>query len=86
MWLSSDRFSRKIASARRGRELLLPNVKRPLPNRTALILASIAFVLIAAAIALNYFRGGEIQFAHVLFALGLLAFVVWFSGRPKPEE
>ena len=61
-------------------------MKPPVPNRTALILASLAFVLVSAAIAINYFRGGDIQFVHVLFALGLLAYVVWFSGRRDPAE
>lgn len=61
-------------------------MKRPLPNKTALILASVAFVLIVIAIAINYFRGGEIRFVHILFALGLLAFVVWFSGRRDEDE
>ena len=60
-------------------------LKPPFPNRTVLIIAAIAFVLAAAAIVLNYFRGGEITYAHVLFALGLLAFIVWFSGRSGPE-
>jgi lipopolysaccharide export LptBFGC system permease protein LptF len=61
-------------------------VKTLVPNRIILILASIAFVLISIVIAVNYFRGGPIQFAHVLLALGLLAYVVWFSGRRAPEE
>ena len=61
-------------------------MKAAFPNRTALILASIAFVLISAAMLLNYFGGGEIRFSHVLFALGLLAFVVWFSGRTPTDE
>ena len=62
------------------------SVKTPFPNRTTLILAGIAFVLISAAIAINYFRGGNVEFVHVLFALGLLGFVVWFSGRRDPAE
>jgi lipopolysaccharide export LptBFGC system permease protein LptF len=61
------------------------DVKNAFPNRTALILAAIAFVLVAAAIVINYFRGGEVQFVHLVFALGLLAFVVWFSGRDGEE-
>jgi hypothetical protein len=61
-------------------------VKSPFPNRTILILASIAFVLVVAAIVINYFQGREVQFMHLLFALGLLAFVVWFSGRRGPAE
>jgi hypothetical protein len=61
-------------------------VKSAFPNRTALILASIAFVLVVVAIGINYFQGREVQFVHVLFALGLLAFVVWFSGRRGPAE
>jgi uncharacterized membrane protein YobD (UPF0266 family) len=62
------------------------NVKTLVPNRIILILASIAFVLISIVIVVNYFRGGAVQFAHVLLALGLLAYVVWFSGRRAPEE
>ncbi|HMJ05526.1 MAG TPA: hypothetical protein VK474_04655 [Chthoniobacterales bacterium] len=63
-----------------------PDVKSTFPNRTAFVLAGVAFVLLAAAIALNYFRGGEIRYAHIFFALGLLAFVVWFSGRRERVE
>ena len=74
---------RAISAATRALPL---DVKSSFPNRTALLLAVVAFALIAAAIVLNYFRGGEIRFAHVLFALGLLAFVVWFSGRPGAAE
>jgi hypothetical protein len=61
-------------------------LKQLLPNRIALILAGIAFALITGGVVLNYFRGGEIDFAQVLFALGLLAFVVWFSGRQERVE
>ncbi len=46
----------------------------------------VALVLMCAGIALNYFRGGEIRYTHVLFALGLLAYVVWFSGRPGAAD
>ena len=62
------------------------NVKSIVPNRTVLILAGVAFVLVSIAILVNYFQGGDVQFAHVLLALGLLAYVVWFSGRREPEE
>ncbi|MGI8820525.1 MAG: hypothetical protein ACR2ID_06640 [Chthoniobacterales bacterium] len=65
---------------------LLPHVKNLFPNRTALILSVIALVMISVGIALIYFRGGEIRFAHLLFALGLLAYVVWFSGRPGAAD
>ena len=61
-------------------------VKSFVPNRTTLVLAGIAFVLISTAIVVNFFRGRDIRFAHVLLALGLLAYVVWFSGRREPEE
>ena len=61
-------------------------VKIPFPNRITLVLAAIASLLAGIAIAINYFRGGEIRFSHLLFALGLLAFVVWFSGRREREE
>ena len=60
-------------------------MKNALPNRTALILAAIAFLLVVAAIVINYLRGGDVQFIHLVFALGLLAFVVWFSGRHGDE-
>ncbi len=62
------------------------NVKSFVPNRTTLVLAGIACVLISAAIVVNFFRGGDIRFAHVLLAFGLLAYVVWFSGRREPDE
>ena len=61
------------------------SVKSIFSIRTRLILASVAFVLISVAIALNYFAGGEIKYVHLLFALGLLAYVVWFSGRRDPN-
>ena len=51
------------------------------PGRTILILASIACALAVLGITINYFRGGRVEFSHCLLALGLLAFVVWFSGR-----
>jgi hypothetical protein len=60
-------------------------VKKILSTKPSLILASIAFVLISAAITINYFAAGEIRYVHVLFALGLLAYVVWFSGRSDPS-
>lgn len=56
------------------------------PGRTTLILAGVSCALTVVAIAINYFRAGRIEFAHCLLALGLLAFVVWFSGRRDPEE
>lgn len=62
------------------------DVKNFFPPRTAVILAAIAFVLVTAGIAINYFTAGDIQYVHVLFALGLLAFVVWFSGRRGRAE
>ncbi len=62
------------------------DVNRLLPNKTALVLASIACALVLLGIALNYFLNGEVRYVHVLFALGLLAYVVWFSGRREPEE
>ena len=60
-------------------------MKRIRSTKASLILASIAFVLVSVAIAINYFAGGEIRYVHVLFALGLLAYVVWFSGRRDPD-
>ena len=61
------------------------DVKDILSTKLSLILAGVAFVMITAAIAINYFAGGEIRYVHVLFALGLLAYVVWFSGRRDPN-
>ena len=61
-------------------------MKSFVPNRTTLILAGVAFVLVSLAIVVSYFRGGDIQFAHVLLSLGLLAYVVWFSGRREPND
>lgn len=51
-----------------------------------LIIASIACVLTILGIALNYFARGRIEFYHCVLALGLLAFVVWFSGRREYDE
>jgi len=56
-------------------------MRNSIPSRTALILAAIASALMLLAIGINYFRGGGINYFHVLLALGLVAFVVWFSGR-----
>jgi uncharacterized membrane protein YfcA len=71
------------SSHRRGHD---HDVKTAFSSRIGIILASIAFVLISVGIALNYFVRGEIRFVHVLFALGLLAYVVWFSGRRDGDE
>lgn len=51
-----------------------------------LILAGVACVLAFIGIALNYFVQRRIEFSHCLLALGLLAFVVWFSGRQDDDE
>lgn len=61
------------------------DVRSYIPGRTTLILAGIACVLTVLGIALNYFVAGRVEFAHCVLALGLLAFVVWFSGR-KHED
>jgi hypothetical protein len=62
------------------------DVRSYIPSRTALILAAIACALTVIAIAINYFGGGRVEFSHCLLALGLLAFVVWFSGRKHDDE
>ena len=64
----------------------LHSVKSYIPGRTTLILASVGAVLATAGIAINYFRGGRVEFSHCLLALGLVAFVVWFSGRSRDDE
>ena len=64
----------------------VPPVKSFRPGRTALILASIACAMTVVGIALNYFARGRIEFSHCLLALGLLAFVVWFSGRSEYDD
>jgi len=51
-----------------------------------LILGGVSCVLAFVGIAINYFGNGRIEFAHCVLALGLLAFVVWFSGRMAKEE
>lgn len=51
-----------------------------------LILAGIACALTVLGIALNYFARRQVEFAHCVLALGLLAFVVWFSGRRDYDE
>ena len=56
------------------------------PGRTTLILAAVACALTFVGIAINYFGRGQIEFYHCLLALGLLAFVVWFSGRRDDDE
>ena len=71
------------AAPRRGQSA---DVKRFTPGRTTLILAGVACALTVLAIAINYFRGGTIEFAHCLLALGLLGFVVWFSGRDSDDD
>ena len=56
------------------------------PGKVTLILAGVACALALLGIALNYFARGRIEFYHCLLALGLLAFVVWFSGRRDDDE
>lgn len=56
------------------------------PGKVTLILAGIACVLTLIGIAINYFGAGRIDFSHCLLALGLLAFVVWFSGRRENDH
>jgi hypothetical protein len=51
-----------------------------------LILGGVGCALAFLGIAINYFGNGRIEFAHCVLALGLLAFVVWFSGRGQDEE
>ena len=60
-------------------------MKTYIPGKTTLILAAISCALTVLGIVINYLRVGRIEFAHCVLALGLLAFVVWFSGR-KPDE
>jgi hypothetical protein len=64
----------------------IDRVKRYKPGKATLILSGVACVLAFLGIAINYFGAGRIEFAHCVLALGLLAFVVWFSGRPPDEE
>ena len=56
------------------------------PGRITLILAGISCALTVIAIALTYFVDGRVDFWHCVLALGLLAFVVWFSGRRDDDE
>ena len=56
------------------------------PGKATLILASVACGLTVLGIALNYFARGQVEFSHCLLALGLLAFVVWFSGRREDDK
>ncbi len=56
------------------------------PGKLTLILASIACALTVLGITLNYFARGRVEFSHCVLALGLLAFVVWFSGRQEYDE
>ena len=56
------------------------------PGKVTLILAGIACGLTLLGIALNYFARRQVEFSHCVLALGLLAFVVWFSGRRDEEE
>ena len=62
------------------------NVNGYRPGKVTLILAGIACALTVLGIALNYFARGQVEFAHCVLALGLLAFVVWFSGRRDYDE
>jgi hypothetical protein len=61
------------------------NVKSYRPPKAALILAMIALALMIAGIALNHFGGGHVRYSHYLFALTLLAFIVWFWGRTRGD-
>lgn len=66
--------------------VITSSVKLFPPGRLPLVLAIVALALLLAGIALNYFGGGAIRFSHLAFALGLLAFIVWFSGRNDSAE
>ena len=59
----------------------MDRVNRYKPGKATLILGSVACALGGGGIAINYFGQGRVEFAHCVLALGLLAFVVWFSGR-----
>lgn len=56
------------------------------PGKLTLIVAALGCALSVIGIAFNYFGAGRIEFSHCLLALGLLAFAVWFSGRPEIDE
>ena len=61
-------------------------VNRYRPGKATLIVGGVGCALAFLGIAINYFGNGRIEFAHCVLALGLLAFVVWFSGRGQDEE
>ena len=64
----------------------IDRVNRYRPGKATLILGGVGCALAFLGIAINYFGNGRIEFAHCVLALGLLAFVVWFSGRADEEE
>lgn len=64
----------------------MQNVRGYIPGRSMLILAGVACALAVAGVALNYFGNGRVEFSHCVLALGLLAFVVWFSGRKHDDR
>ena len=65
---------------------VIPGVNGYRPGKVTLILAGIACAFTVLGIALNFFARGRIEFYHCVLALGLLAFVVWFSGRRQYDE
>ena len=52
-------------------------------GRLALILGAIAFLLTLISITIQYSRGRGFDYFHLIFALGLLAFLISIAGRKE---
>ncbi|MBA2586265.1 MAG: hypothetical protein H0U99_07260 [Chthoniobacterales bacterium] len=50
-------------------------------SKIALVLAGIAFLLMVCAEVLRVSHGRRIDFFHVLFGVGMLAFMIAIAGR-----
>ena len=52
-------------------------------GKLALLLGAVAFLLALISIAIQYSRGRGFDYFHLIFALGLLAFLISIAGRKQ---
>ena len=52
-------------------------------SKLALVLGGVAFLLAVISLAIQYSRGRGIDYFHLIFALGLLAFLISIAGRKE---
>ena len=52
-------------------------------GKVALTLGTVAFVLALISMAIQYSHGRGVDYFHLIFALGLLAFLISIAGRKE---